>query len=176
MSRIYLIQGSLNKKSKTAIVLKEISKQLKKLKISCEIIDLRKVKNMEFCDGRPLKKYSDSMIEIYQKLKQGQGFIFGMPVYCYSISGVLKNFIDITSSAYDNKFAGIVCNAGGKQSYMSSADLEKVLAFECHVTTIQPIVYTNYEDFDEKNRLISEKANSKINEMIQNLVQQLQIN
>ncbi len=175
MPQIYLIQGSLSKKSKTAIVLKEISRLFKKFKIPCETIDLRKIKNMEFCDGRPLKKYSDSMVKVYKKLESGQGFVFGMPVYCYSISGVLKNFIEITSNAYDKKFAGIVCNAGGKHSYMSSADLDKVLAYECHATTIQPIVYTNYEDFDDKNRLISEKAHSKIEEMVQSLIQQLNI-
>ncbi len=96
-----------------------------------------------------------------------------MPVYCYSVSGPLKNFIDITSGAMEKKIAGILCNAGGKQSYMASADLSNILAYESHVTTVQPIVYSSYEDYDEQT-LTSNKVKSKIRELVDHLARHVQ--
>jgi NAD(P)H-dependent FMN reductase len=85
----------------------------------------------------------------------------------------LKNFIDITSGAMEKKIAGILCNAGGNQSYMASADLCKILAYESHVTTVQPIVYSCYDDYEDQT-LTSDKVKSKIQELVDQLARHLQ--
>tara|TARA_Y100001936_G_C16036583_1_gene648958 strand:+ start:249 stop:440 length:192 start_codon:yes stop_codon:yes gene_type:complete len=60
---------------------------------------------------------------------KADGLIIGMPVFCFSVSGPLKNFTDITSSAMEEKVAGIFCTTGGSMSYLASADLAKILAY-----------------------------------------------
>jgi len=171
MAKVVLIQGSLSQDSKTAIVLKVVGEALQKNDLEHETLDLRDI-DMEFCDGRPLKDYPEDLQKAYQTLEQAQGYVFGMPVYCFSVSGPLKNFIDITAGAMEKKVAGIVCNAGGNRSFMSSADLMNVLAYESHVTSVQPVVYSSYEDFDDRT-LTGEKVHDKIGEMVNHLAKHL---
>lgn len=172
MPQVVLIQGSLNKNSRTAVLVQHAVEELKRAGLKAEVLDLRSIQ-MEFCDGRPLKEYHPDLQHAYRTLDEAQAFIIGMPVYCFSVSGPLKNFIDITSGAMEKKPAGILCNAGGNRSYMASADLSNILAYESHVTTVQPIVYSSSEDFDD-HTLKDDKVQSKIREMVDNLARQLQ--
>lgn len=162
-----MIQGSLSKNSRTAILVRETGLELERCHLDHETLDLRDLE-LQFCDGRSLQEYNEDMQNAFKKLEQAEAFIFGMPVYCFSVSGALKNFIDITSGAMENKVAGILCNAGGNHSYMASAELSKILAYESHVTVVQPAVYSNYEDFDD-NGLASEKVKEKIKDMVSTL-------
>jgi NAD(P)H-dependent FMN reductase len=172
MPQVILIQGSLNKESRTAVLVQHAEEELKLAGLEVGLLDLRNIQ-MEFCDGRPLKEYHPEVQQAYQTMEQADAFIIGMPVYCYSVSGPLKNFIDITSGAMEKKVAGILCNAGGNQSYMASADLSNILAYESHVTTVQPIVYSSYEDYDDQI-LTGKKVKSKIREMVDLLTRHVQ--
>jgi len=174
MSDVVLIQGSLNTESRTSILVQHTAEELERAGLEVDVLDLRNIQ-MEFCDGRSLKDYHPDLQQAYQTINEARAFVIGMPVYCYSVSGPLKNFIDITSGAMEKKIAGILCNAGGKQSYMASADLNHILAFESHVTTLQPIVFSSYEDFKETT-LVGEKLQTKIRELVYNLARQLKNN
>ena len=168
MSKLILIQGSLNPNSKTSIILDEVAKILKEKNIDYETIDLRKLK-LEFCDGRDLKEYNQDLQNAYKLIESAGGYIIGMPVYCYSVSGVLKNFLDITCSAMENKYAGIVCNAGGVMSYLASADLMKILSYEVHALTVQPTVYAWGDDF-KNGKITNEKVLHKAVHMVEKLM------
>ena len=171
MSKIVIVQGSLSAESKTAIVVAETERLLRSRNIDFETLDLRSLE-LQFCDGRNREDYNADMQKAYRVLESADGFIFGMPVYCWSMSGVVKNLIDITAGALENKVAGILCNAGGDRSFMSSADLINVLYFESGVMTVHPIVYTSYGDFAD-GKLIAEKPLAKIPTMIDALLKQL---
>jgi NAD(P)H-dependent FMN reductase len=171
MSQVILIQGSLNKESRTAVLIQHAEQELKRAGLEVSMLDLRKLQ-MEFCDGRSLKEYHPDMQQAYRAIDEAPAFVIGMPVYCYSVSGPLKNFIDIVSGAMEKKIAGILCNAGGNRSYLASADLSNILAYESHVTTVQPIVYSSSEDFND-TALKGDKVKSKLREMVTNLARQL---
>ena len=169
MRKVLIIQGSLNPKSKTAIVIREAEKILDSSNgIEFQTLDLRSF-NMQFCDGRKLQEYNSDTQKAYEMVDKADGLIIGMPVYCFSVSGPLKNFIDITSSAMEKKVAGIICTTGSSMSYLASADLAKILAYESHVLSIQPVVCSSYEDFNN-SRLESQKVHEKLNSMIEVLV------
>ena len=170
--RICIIQGSLKPASRTAIVIDEVVTKLKKKKnVKIDIIDLRKI-DMQFCDGRDLKDYNKDMRAAHATMEKADGYIFGMPVYQYSISGPLKNFLDIVSSAMSNKTAGIVCNSGGVRSYLASVELMKILSFEENVTTVQPTVHTWVEDF-ASGKIHNEDIHARIDKMIEALLKAL---
>mgnify|MGYP004001632167 FL=1 len=169
MPKILIIQGSLNPNSKTAIVAKAAGKILQGLEnVDCETLDLRSL-DMQFCDGRKLQDYNSDAQKDYKMVDGVDGMIIGMPVYCYSVSGPLKNFIDIIASAMENKPAGILCTAGSSMSYLASSDLAKILAYESHVLSVQPVVCSSYEDFKD-GKLESEKVVEKLIAMIGVLV------
>ena len=169
MRKVLIIQGSLNPKSKTAIVIREAEKILDSSNgIEFQTLDLRSF-NMQFCDGRKLQEYNSDSQKAYDMVDKADGLIIGMPVYCYSVSGPLKNFIDITSSAMEGKAVGIICTTGSSMSYLASADLAKILAYESHVLSIHPVVCSSYVDF-RNGRLVSQKGHEKLNNMIEVLV------
>ena len=169
MQKILIIQGSLNPQSKTAILTGEAEKILVGFGgIESQTLDLRSF-NMQFCDGRKLQEYNSDTRKAYEMVDKADGLVIGMPVYCYSVSGPLKNFIDITSSAMEGKALGIICTTGSSMSYLASADLAKILAYESHVLSIQPVVCSSYEDF-RNGRLESQKVHEKLNKMINVLV------
>jgi len=165
MPKVLIIQASLNPQSKTAVVVREVEKILNSLgEVDYEILDLRSF-NMQFCDGRKLTDYNSDTQKAFEMINRADGFIIGMPVYCYSVSGPLKNLIDITSSAMEKKVAGILCTAGSPMSFLASSDLAKILAYESHVFAVQPVVCSSYEDFKDgelENRKVKEKLKSMI--------------
>lgn len=165
---ILLIQGSLNPHSKTAVLIDEAAKILKERGVKYDIVDLQKL-DLEFCDGRPLVKYSETTQYIYTMVQKADGYIFGMPVYCYSISGALKNFIDIMSEGMRKKAAGILCHSGGLRSYLASVDLIKILSYESHVVSVQPIVHTYKESFKHE-KIDDDSIFVLIHEMIEALL------
>ncbi len=165
---VVLIQGSLSPTSKTAIVLEKIKEQLLDRNVKVTILDLRDL-NMEFCDGRPLRDYNDDIKAAHRLLSQADGYVIGMPVYMYSVSGPLKNFLDIVSGAMQDKFAGLVCMSGGVRSYLAAEDLINILSFEVNVTTVQPIVHAYGADF-QNDELSNPKVLEKIDAMIERLL------
>ncbi|PCI25060.1 hypothetical protein COB57_02450 [Candidatus Peregrinibacteria bacterium] len=168
MKKIILISASLNPKSLSAILIKHTASVLQSQGHETEIIDLRN-ENMPFCDGRKTEEYPANIQEIYKKVEQADYAIFGMPVYCYSMSGALKNFIDIFAYAFKNKTVGICSAAGSKMSYLASADLMNVLSFNSQALTVQPTVMVDYSDFKD-GKLESEKAEEKVIQMIKALL------
>lgn len=172
MTKIVLIQGSLNKNSKTAIVLNEVNRLLREeRKIQTEIIDLRDIE-LEWCDGRPSAQYNDDLQRCRKIMNEADGFIIGMPVYSYSVSGPLKNFLDIVIGAMDSKVAGVVCQSGGIRSFLASADLMKILSFEADVISVQPVVHTYVDDFVE-GKLANPGTSEVINQMIDGVLRYL---
>ncbi|MBC8282581.1 MAG: NAD(P)H-dependent oxidoreductase [Nitrospinae bacterium] len=165
MPKVLIIQGSLNPQSKTAIVAREAEKFLHSFdEVDCQTLDLRSF-DMQFCDGRKLEDYNSDTQKAFGMIDEADGFIIGMPVYCYSVSGPLKNLIDITSSAMEKKVAGILCTTGSSMSFLASSDLAKILAYESHVLSVQPVVCSSYEDFSD-GKLTSKKVQEKLNTMI----------
>jgi len=174
MRKILIIQGSLNPQSKTAIVTREAEKILNSYdEIDFQTLDLRSFE-MQFCDSRKLQDYNSDTKKAFEMVEEADGLIIGMPVYCYSVSGPLKNLIDITASAMEKKVAGILCTTGSSMSYLASADLAKILAYESQVLSIQPVVCSSYEDFED-GKLESQKVHEKLNAMIGVLVSHLKV-
>lgn len=168
MSKIVIIQGSLNKNSKTSLIIDEIIKIFKSKNLNYELIDLRKLE-LQFCDGRDLKDYNSDLQNAYNLMKEAQGYVIGMPVYCYSVSGPLKNFLDITCGAMEGKVCGIVCNAGGVMSYLASTELMKILSYEVSCLSVQPTVYGWGGDFKD-GKIINEKILEKARTMVDKLM------
>ncbi len=172
LPKVLIIQASLNPQSKTATVVGEAEKILNSLdEVDCKILDLRYF-DMQFCDGRKLTDYNSDTQKAFEMINDADGFIIGMPVYCYSVSGPLKNLIDITSSTMEKKAAGILCTTGSPMSFLASSDLAKILAYESNVLSVQPVVCTSYEDFKD-GKLKSRKVKEKIKNMIEVLLHYL---
>ncbi len=169
MSKIIVIQASLNRGSRTAIVAKEAEALLLEKAVQTETIDLRELK-LEFADGRRIEDYGRDLKTVYRKLAVAKGFVLAFPVYSFSHSGVVKNFIDIVCGAMQGKFIGLIENSGGRLSYLAAAEMMKLLAFDFDITTVQPVVYTSSMSFDN-GKLVDQKAFEKLDKMTDRLLE-----
>lgn len=168
MKTITVIQSSLRKDSNTAIVARAFAEKCDALGLHVHYVDLRNI-NMELCDARPLEEYSEDLRKVYDIMDNSQAVIFGMPVYQYSMSGVLKNFIDICGGALKGKRVGAIVNAGGPNCYMASRDLFDCLFYEYACNGIMPTPYTWSMDFENgaiKNEKVLEKLDALAQKML----------
>lgn len=168
MKKITVIQSSLRQGSNTAVVCRAFAEKCDALWIHVHYVDLKDVK-MDLCDARPLENYSEDIQKVYEIMKWSEAVIFGMPVYQYTMSWVLKNFIDITGEAVATKPIGVIVNAGGPNCYMASRDLFDALYYEYACTNIAPTPYTWSMDFKDGN-IVNEKVLSKLDELAQNIL------
>lgn len=151
MKTIVVIKASLNQDSVSAQIADRAIVFLgKHTDIQVQTIDLRTLK-MEFCDGRDLEEYNEDMRSAAEMLEKADGYLIAMPVYCYSFSGVLKNFLDITCEFMGKKPFGIMMAAGGTRSYLACQDLIKVLSFETEAFHVpcKPIQVTGAHEIEE---------------------------
>ncbi len=155
MKKITVIQSSLRKDSHTAVVTRAFAEKCDALGMYVHYIDLKDVK-MDLCDARPLEQYSEDIQRVYEIMDCSEVIIFGMPVYQYTMSGVLKNFIDICGKSLEGKPIGVIVNAGGPNCYMASQGLFNALQFEYSTTAIMPTPYSWSADFKE-GKLVNEK-------------------
>lgn len=160
--RLGLLQGSLSPDSHTAVVMRAVRDAAKDFTV--EWLDLRE-RNAEFCDGRDLEEYGEETRKLAAALATCDAYVIGFPVYNYSVSGVVKNVVDICSHGMRGKVAGLVSNSGGVRSFMASVDLMKILSYHDSIMVVQPTVHTWDQDFQDE-RLANPKVHEKIQAML----------
>lgn len=168
MKKITVIQSSLREGSRTAIVCRAFAEKCDALWIHVHYVDLKNVK-MDFCDGRSLDNYSKQVQDVAGLMWNSDAIIFWMPVYQYSISWVLKNFIDIAGDMLKNKSVWVIVNSGWSNAYMASQDLFNALQFEYATTNIMPTPYSHASDFKE-GEIVNEKVLSKLDELVEKII------
>jgi chromate reductase len=109
-----------------------------------------------------------------EKLQQSNGVLFVTPEYNRSISGVLKNAIDVGSRPYGKssflgKPTGIISNSPGPLGGVSAAKhLQNILPGISGLIMGQPEIYLNgvSDAFDDKGELIKESLQAVLKQYI----------
>jgi multimeric flavodoxin WrbA len=121
--KILAISCSPRKKGNTATLLTEALKGAQQEGAGVELYSVSD-KTIEPCDGcRTCAEtgqchIKDDMHELFEKMLEADGIIFGTPVYFYTMSGQAKTVIDRTTSlgrpgrSLANKVGGVVAVAG----------------------------------------------------------------
>ena len=164
--KILCIQGSLNPDSNTSVLLRKAFDRLEGVKKS--YLDLRKIK-MEFCDGRDLSGYHEDLQAAAREIEESDAYIIGMPVYCYSVSGALKNFLDIVCGRMEGKPFAIVCASGGERSYLATAELQKILMFEVQGRPLPRVVFASGKDFKD-GALVSAEVEKRLDQLVKEFI------
>jgi NAD(P)H-dependent FMN reductase len=108
------ICGSLRTKSYTRLALQIALKGAEESGVNTELIDLREY-NLVFCDGGESEEdYPEDVYRLRKKVYEAEGIILGTPEYHGSVSGVLKNAIDLLGfKEFEGKMVGLVGVSGG---------------------------------------------------------------
>jgi NAD(P)H-dependent FMN reductase len=137
--------------------------------ISIEIIDLSQA-TLDFCDGRPIEEYNLDTQRVLEKVKNADAYLFGSPMYRGTMTGALKNLIDLIPDDYiKGKSAGLVATGGSDHHYLGlDLGFRTAMAF-FRVHTIPGVLY--HSRFTVENgRIVEDKIRNQAEQFGKDLV------
>lgn len=86
--------------------------------VEIELIDLKDY-DVEFMRGYPLAYYNDDTQLVVNKILEANCLVIGTPIYQASISGSLKNLLDLLPErAFRDKIVGYISTAGSEKYFL----------------------------------------------------------
>jgi FMN reductase len=164
--------GSLRADSYSQQALKLAAQRLEALGAEVELLDLRSL-NLPFCDGgKDYVGYPD-VDRLRHAFQQADGFILATPEYHGSVSGVLKNALDLMSfDQLSGKVAGLISVLGGQSNSNALNDLRTILRW-VHTWVIpeQIALGQAWQAFDADGKLQDAKLSERFDQFAQSLVE-----
>ncbi len=169
--KIVGISGSLRPGSYTAKALEAASQRVRALGVEVEILDLRTMK-LPFCNGEDEYPDYPDVEKLRAAVKSADGLILATPEYHGSISGVLKNALDLMSFEHlSGKVAGLVSVLGGQSNNNALNDLRIIVRWvHGWVIPEQVAIGQAWKAFDEEGKLLDEKLSQRLDQFAQSLV------
>lgn len=175
MVKIVGIAGSLRPGSYSQQALRVAAQRLKALGAEVEILDLRSL-NLPFCNGNDEYPDYPDVEKLRQAVRQADGIILATPEYHGSISGVLKNALDLMGfEEFSDKVTGFISVLGGQSNSNALNDLRTIMRW-IHAWTIpeQVAIGQAWKAFGEDGRLVDENLSKRMDAFAQSLVENTQ--
>ena len=130
--RISAICGSFGSPSTTEMALSTALKGASEYDAETELIRLRDYK-LVFYGEVDEKDYPPDVFRLRKQIKESNGIILGTPEYHGSLSGALKNMLDLMSTdEFEGKIVGIVGVAGGHIGAINSLNTLRTIGRNMH--------------------------------------------
>ena len=111
-----------------------------------EHLDLREFP-LPMCDGDAA--YGDPNVEkLRTRIAAARVILVAVPIYNFDANAALKNLVELTGGAWEDKIVGFACAAGGQSSYMSIMGLANSLMLDFRCIILPRFVYATGDDFD----------------------------
>lgn len=142
---IVIVSASLNADSNSRILAREAQRVLEQEGHAATLLDLRD-QPLPLCDGNTT--YAHPAVEtVGRVLRAAQAIIVATPIYNYDANAAVKNLIELTGDAWENKPVGFLCAAGGMNSYMSILPLANSLMLDFRSLIVPRFVYATGDAF-----------------------------
>ncbi|MGB3693837.1 MAG: NADPH-dependent FMN reductase [Spirulinaceae cyanobacterium] len=171
MVKIVGIGGSLRPDAHSYKALEQAIARVEALGAEVEILDLRQMQ-LPFCHGGDDYSGYPDVEKLRNKVKEADGLILATPEYHGSVSGVLKNALDLLSFEHlSGKVAGLISVLGG-QSNSNALNSLRIIVRWVHGWVIpeQIAVGQAWQAFDKQGKLVDEKLSQRFDKFAQSLV------
>lgn len=171
MVKIVGIGGSLRANSYSMQALNLAIEGVKALGGETQILDLRELK-LPFCDGGDAYPNYPDVAILRDAVKQADGLILATPEYHGSVSGVLKNALDLMSfDELSDKVTGLISVLGGQPNSNALNDLRTIVRW-VHAWAIpeQIAIGQAWQVFDSNGNLKDEKLKERFERFAQSLM------
>jgi FMN reductase len=175
MVKIVGIVGSLREGSYTQLAAKIAIQKVADLGAEVEIVDLRSL-HLPFCNGGDDYSAYPDVAKMSQIVQAADGLILATPEYHGSVSGVLKNALDLMSfEELSGKVTGLVSILGGQPNSNALNDLRIILRW-VHAWTIpeQVAIGQAWKAFGKDGELLDDKLSQRFDAFAQSLVENTQ--
>lgn len=162
---ILVISGSLRTESRSRVLAQSAFETLQNQKADVSFIDLRDYP-LPLCDGGAAYEH-ENVARIAAPLQKAKVILIGAPIYNYDVNAAVKNLVELTGDAWEDKIVGFLCAAGGRSSYMSIMHLGNDLMLDFRCVIIPRFVYAVGGDFSQPPNMTV--SNPEIAERIQQL-------
>ena len=172
MVKIVGITGSLRNSSYTFQALEAATTRVEKLGAEVEILDLRQM-NLPFCDGSDDYPGYPDVEKLRNTVKAADGLILATPEYHGSVSGVIKNALDLMSFEHlSDKVTGLISVLGGQSNSNALNDLRIIIRWvHGWVIPEQVAVGQAWKVFDAEGKVIDAKLSERFDRFAQSLVE-----
>ncbi|KAM3100836.1 NADPH-dependent FMN reductase [Phormidesmis sp. 146-35] len=172
MVKVVAIGGSLRSDSYTYQALQQAVDRLNALGAEVEVLDLRTL-NLPFCNGGD--DYSDypDVARLQKAVKEADALLLASPEYHGSVSGVLKNALDLMSfEEMAGKVAGLISVLGGQSNSNALNDLRLIMRWvNAWVIPEQIGVAQAWQAFSPDGKLLDKKLSERFDRFAQSLVE-----
>ncbi|MEP6671998.1 MAG: NAD(P)H-dependent oxidoreductase [Chthoniobacter sp.] len=111
-----------------------------------EHLDLREF-SLPMCDGDAA--YDDPNVEkLRERIAAARVLLLAVPIYNFDANAAVKNLVELTGGAWEDKIVGFACAAGGMSSYMSIIGLANSLMLDFRCIILPRFVYATGDDFE----------------------------
>jgi FMN reductase len=171
MVKIVGIAGSLRKDSYSQLALEIAVQRVQALGAEVEVLDLRQM-NLPFCDGGDEYPDYPDVDKLQNTVKNADGLILATPEYHGSVSGVLKNALDLMSfDQLSGKVTGLISVLGGQPNSNALNDLRVIMRW-VHAWVIPEQIGMGqvWKAFSPEGKLLDEKLSQRFDQFAQSLV------
>lgn len=172
MVKIVGIGGSLRTDSYSMQALRLAMQRAESLGAEVQILDLKEL-NLPFCDGGSnYPDYPD--VEVMREaVTAADGLIIATPEYHGSVSGVIKNALDLMSFDHlDGKVTGMISVLGGQSNSNALNDLRVIMRWvHAWVIPEQIAIGQAWQAFDKEGKLTDEKLGQRMDAFVKSLIE-----
>ncbi|MGJ9384360.1 NADPH-dependent FMN reductase [Salipaludibacillus sp. CF4.18] len=158
--------------SKTEIAVKKTLDNVNNFEseIETEFLNLKDY-DLQFCDGRDPSNYEGDTKKVIDKICEADCFVIGTPVFQGSLTGALKNLLDLLpASALRHKVVGFIATGGTFQHYLVIENQLKPIAGYFRSYVAPSCVYLNDSHFSERKEIIDEDIIKRLDELAKELI------
>ncbi|MDJ0555960.1 MAG: NADPH-dependent FMN reductase [Microcoleaceae cyanobacterium MO_207.B10] len=172
MVKIVGIAGSLRSGSYSQQALEIAGQRVEALGADVEILDLRSL-NLPFCNGEKIYPEYPDVERMREAVKQADGLILASPEYHGSVSGVIKNALDLMSFEHlDGKVTGLISVLGGQSNSNALNDLRLIIRWvHGWVIPEQIAIGQAWNAFSDDGKLLDEKLSERFDKFAHSLVE-----
>jgi FMN reductase len=160
-SEYLIVSASLSPASRSRAMANYLADCYQTKSISAGLVDLRH-SQLPLCDGDSAYGHR-SVAALSRAISEARVIVVAAPIYNFDVSAALKNLIELTGDAWENKIVGFLCAAGGASSYMSVMGIMNSLMLDFRCLIIPRFVYATGKDFED-GQLISNAVKERIQE------------
>lgn len=169
--RFLAIGGSMRPHSFTYQALEVARREFEKLGIPLQILDLRQLR-LPFVDGSESYPDYPDVAVLRETVKQADGIILASPEYHGSISGSLKNALDLLSfEELEGKVFGLISVLGGETNSNTLNHMRLIVRWvRGWVIPDQIAIGRAWSAFDEQGNLKDENLQHRFQRFVESLV------
>jgi FMN reductase len=159
---ILVLSCSLNPESNSRLAAAEARRILELEGHAVSALDLRDAP-LPLCDGGAAYSHPN-VARARDLIVAASAIVVATPIYNYSGNAALKNLIELTGRAWQDKAVGFLCAAGGASSYMSIMGVATCLMLDFRCVIVPRFVYATGDAFAD-GRIIDAEVAARVAEL-----------